>query len=45
LVFEVPMGEKALMKEKIPQLMSEAFELDVPLIVDLGVGVNWDEAH
>jgi DNA polymerase-1 len=25
--------------------MSSAAELDVPLLVDVGVGDNWDEAH
>jgi DNA polymerase-1 len=31
--------------DKIKSLMSCAAELNVPLIVDVGVGDNWDEAH
>lgn len=45
LVFEV--AEKDLEKV-IPQIkkaMEEAVALSVPLVVDVGVGGNWDEAH
>ncbi|CAD5107415.1 DNA polymerase I [Zestomonas carbonaria] len=31
--------------ERLRELMSGAAELDVPLIVEVGVGDNWDEAH
>jgi len=30
---------------RICPLMSQAAELDVPLLVEAGVGNNWDEAH
>ena len=45
LVFEV--AEQALeqAKEPIRRLMSEVAKLSVPLVVDIGVGNNWDEAH
>jgi len=45
LVFEVP--EKILEPsvEKITAIMSDAAQLKVPLIVDAGIGNNWDEAH
>lgn len=45
LVFEV--NEKCLEKAKkqIIACMEGALELSVPLIVDVGVGDNWDEAH
>ena len=45
LVFEVPTDKLDYAKEKIGQLMSNAADLAVPLIVDIGVGDNWDEAH
>jgi len=45
LVFEV--AEQALeqAKEQIRRLMSEVAKLSVPLVVDIGLGNNWDEAH
>ena len=45
LVFEV--AEHALdeLVQKVSTIMSEAAQLDVPLIVDTGIGNNWDEAH
>jgi len=45
LVFEVASGEVVAVGERICQLMSGAAELSVPLLVEAGVGSNWDEAH
>ena len=45
LVLEVPDTEVALVRERLPALMAQVAELRVPLLVDLGVGDNWDEAH
>ncbi len=45
LVFEVPEAEVAAVDAKVKALMTGAAQLDVPLIVDTGVGINWDEAH
>jgi DNA polymerase I len=45
LVFEVATDEVDPVRERICQLMSEAAELSVPLLVEAGVGNNWDEAH
>jgi DNA polymerase-1 len=45
LVFEVASGEVAAVSEKVCQLMSDAAELAVPLLVEAGTGDNWDEAH
>ncbi len=45
LVLEVPDGEVDLVKSELPGLMSGVAKLDVPLVVDLGVGANWDQAH
>jgi len=45
LVLEVPEAELALVQEKVRELMQGAGTLDVPLVVDVGVGDNWDQAH
>ena len=45
LVLEVAATSIDIVHEKIDHLMSSAATLDVPLIVDVGVGKNWDEAH
>jgi DNA polymerase-1 len=45
LVFEIEKTKVAACSAKIRQLMCHAIKLDVPLIVDIGVGINWDEAH
>lgn len=45
LVLEVPDAELEIVKIKLPQLMQNVAKLDVPLLVELGVGVNWENAH
>jgi DNA polymerase I len=45
LVFECPSDEVDLVKNIIREEMSKALALDVPLVVDVGIGVNWLEAH
>jgi len=45
LVLEVPQDELHHVKEKLPELMCGVAELKVPLLVELGEGKNWDEAH
>jgi len=45
LVLEVPEGELEEAKEKVRELMQNVAQLDVPLLVDVGVGDNWDQAH
>jgi DNA polymerase I len=45
LVFEVPEPELEQIKTRIPQLMQSIAQLEVPLVVELGVGDNWDKAH
>ncbi|MFZ5502548.1 MAG: DNA polymerase I [Pseudomonadota bacterium] len=45
LVLEVPDAELGLVKERLPQLMCGVAALNVPLLVELGEGKNWDEAH
>jgi DNA polymerase-1 len=45
LVFEVAAEQIDAVRGKVIELMSQSAELAVPLIVDAGVGTNWDEAH
>ena len=45
LVFEVPEAELDWAKEAVPRLMAGVAELSVPLLAEVGVGTNWDEAH
>jgi DNA polymerase I len=45
LVLEVPEKELDEVKEKVRELMQDVAKLEVPLIVDVGVGENWDQAH
>ncbi|MFN7085080.1 MAG: DNA polymerase I [Burkholderiales bacterium] len=45
LVLEVPDAELAAVKETLPRLMTGVAKLAVPLVVDVGVGPNWDKAH
>jgi DNA polymerase-1 len=45
LVFEVPDAELQRIKGKVPELMQSVAKLDVPLVVEIGVGDNWDKAH
>jgi DNA polymerase-1 len=45
LVLEVPDSELQTVKEKLPELMQSVAKLDVPLVVEVGVGDNWDKAH
>lgn len=45
LVFEVPNEFVENSTETIRKLMVNVIDLEVPLVVDIGVGKNWDEAH
>jgi DNA polymerase I len=45
LVLEVPDPELEHVKAKVRELMQSVATLDVPLLVELGVGPNWDQAH
>ncbi|PPC92902.1 MAG: DNA polymerase I [Methylotenera sp.] len=45
LVLEVPDAELELIKTTLPQLMQNVAKLDVPLLTELGVGNNWENAH
>jgi DNA polymerase-1 len=45
LVLEVPESELGRVREALPRLMTGVATLRVPLVVDVGAGRNWDEAH
>ena len=47
LVLEVHDSELALIREKLPELMAQVGVgvLNVPLLAEVGVGANWDDAH
>jgi len=45
LVFEVHKDDLESVSKKVHELMENSTKLDVPLLVEVGSGVNWDEAH
>lgn len=45
LVFDVPLDEIDLLQAKLPDLMCHVAQLKVPLVVSIGIGDNWEEAH
>ena len=45
LIFEVAEDDVEISKQKIHDCMENVIPLTVPLLVDIGVGNNWDEAH
>ena len=45
LVLEVPQTELSRVRKELPGLMTGVAELAVPLVVDVGAGANWEQAH
>jgi DNA polymerase-1 len=45
LVFEIAMQDVEAARPQIAAIMRDAATLKVPLVVDIGTGSNWDEAH
>ncbi len=45
LVFEVPDDELGWAEAEIPRIMASVAQLKVPLLAEVGVGSNWDQAH
>ncbi len=45
LVFEVPEAEVDWLKAEVPRLMAGVAQLKVPLLAEVGLGANWEQAH
>jgi DNA polymerase-1 len=45
LVLEVPEAELSEVRKRLPELMCGVAKLKVPLVAEVGVGNNWEEAH
>jgi len=45
LIFEIAEDEAETIPKKIKEFMQEAFELEVPLDVEMGLADNWLDAH
>jgi len=45
LVFEVNASKADEFANKIQELMANAYQLDIPLVVDVGIGDSWQQAH
>ena len=45
LVFEVPHDELDWVRSEVPRLMAGVADWSVPLLAELGVGPNWEQAH
>jgi DNA polymerase-1 len=45
LVLDVPLEELDQIRAKLPGLMCDVAVLKVPLVAEVGVGPNWEQAH
>ena len=45
LIFDVPNGEVEVFKEIIQDRMKNAMKTEIPIVVEIGAGENWLEAH
>jgi len=45
LIFDAPFAEVDRLRDALPGLMGSVAQLRVPLVVSIGVGSNWEEAH
>jgi DNA polymerase I len=45
LVFDMKKSEKEILMKIVKEKMEQTIKLDVPLVLDMGMGENWLEAH
>ena len=45
LILEVPDSELSEVRKRLPELMCGVATLKVPLVAEVGAGMNWEEAH
>ncbi len=45
LVFEVPADRAKAVGEQVREVMQSVIKLEVPLVVDVGIGANWSDSH
>ena len=45
LVFEAPLKKQEFVETKVRNAMESAVKLSIPLLVDIGLGKNWNESH
>ena len=45
LIVEIPENDVADVAPKLKEIMENIVQLKVPLVVDIGIGDNWDAAH
>ena len=45
LVFQVPEDERDWVKTEVPRIMASVADLRVPLLAEVGEGLNWEAAH
>jgi DNA polymerase-1 len=45
LILEVPDAELSEVRKRLPELMCGVAALKVPLVAEVGAGLNWEEAH
>ena len=45
LVFELPISHADWVRTEVPRLMAEVASLRVPLVAEVGLGPNWEQAH
>jgi DNA polymerase-1 len=44
-VFELAEARRDWVQQRVPQLMAQVAELRVPLLAEVGFGLNWEQAH